>query len=107
MQVVEQLRGEGLQSDARFAESYVYQRMRKGFGPVRIRQELQDRQISDSLIDVYLAMEQSKWQEQASLVREKKYGQAIPVSAQEQAQQANFCSIAVFRGSYKSTVQVR
>ena len=90
LQVVEQLRDEGLQSDARFAESYVYQRMRKGFGPVRIRQELQDRQISNSLIDSYLAMDQSQWQEQAARVREKKYGQAIPASDQDRAKQATF-----------------
>ena len=87
-QVVEQLRDEGLQSDARFTEAYVQQRMQKGFGPLCIHRELQNKNISDSLIDSYLAVGQ--WQEHAAQVREKKYGLARPVNYQEQAKQARF-----------------
>ncbi|OQX44617.1 MAG: hypothetical protein B0D85_06675, partial [Candidatus Sedimenticola endophacoides] len=41
-QVIDELRERGLQSDGRFAEQYVSSRMRRGFGPLRIRRELQE-----------------------------------------------------------------
>ena len=37
------LHEENLQSDERYAESYVRQRVDKGYGPIRIRQELRQK----------------------------------------------------------------
>ena len=48
------LENEHLLSDERFAQAYVRMRSRKGFGPIRIRQELQERGISRELIVTYL-----------------------------------------------------
>lgn len=88
--VVRQLRDEDLQSDARFTESYIASRLQRGFGPVRIRQELNQKGISDELIAVHLREHDAQWYEQLRKVREKKYGKELPQSYQEQMRQAKF-----------------
>ena len=51
-QAVTQLTDEGLQSDQRFAESFVQSRINQGKGPVRIRLDLGQRGISESTIEL-------------------------------------------------------
>ena len=46
------LTSEGLQSNARFAESYARQRISRGYGPVRLREGLRERGVSEADIDV-------------------------------------------------------
>ena len=45
---------EGLQSDTRFAESFVQSRINQGKGPVRIRADLGQRGIRDGIIEAFL-----------------------------------------------------
>lgn len=90
LEVVRQLRDKGLQSDDRFTESYIASRVQRGFGPVRIRQELCQKGISDELIAMYLQEHGTQWHEQLRKVREKKYGKELPQSYQEQMKQAKF-----------------
>ena len=45
------LESENLQSDARFAEAFVRSRFNQGKGPVRIRQELRERDVAAAVID--------------------------------------------------------
>lgn len=47
--VLEDLAREGLLSDDRFAEAYVRERSRKGYGPRRIRAELAERGVASGL----------------------------------------------------------
>ncbi|VAW48835.1 Regulatory protein RecX, partial [hydrothermal vent metagenome] len=44
-EVLVKLRDEGLQSDVRFTEAYVYFRIQKGYGPIRIQADLKQRGI--------------------------------------------------------------
>jgi len=88
--VIESLIDEGLQSDNRFAEQYARTRIEKGYGPVRIRQELRERGISDSLISHYLEMNGPDWTARAVQAREKRFGRALPGEYSEQAKQARF-----------------
>lgn len=53
-QVISGLRNEGLQSDARFAESWIRYRRSKGFGYLHIRQDLESRAIASDVIEEYL-----------------------------------------------------
>lgn len=46
---------QGLQSDARFAESFIRSRVSRGQGPVKIRAELGNRGVSRELADAALA----------------------------------------------------
>jgi regulatory protein len=64
-EVVEELQREKLVSDERFVEAYVRSRVGRLFGPLKIRAELQQRGIIDSLISRELDTYASEWQEAA------------------------------------------
>ena len=70
--VVSDLADENLVSDQRFTEMYVRTRMRRLFGPLKIRGELRSRGISDFLIARELSFEQETWFENASQWAEKR-----------------------------------
>ena len=70
--VVSGLVDENLVSDQRFTEMYVRTRMRRLFGPLKIRGELRSRGISDFLIAQELSFEQETWFENASQWAEKR-----------------------------------
>lgn len=84
------LTAEGLQSDERFTESYVHHRIERGYGPVRIRQELRERGVSPETIDMVLAAADADWQANLAGVRRKKFGKAVPSDYEEQARQSRF-----------------
>ncbi|MBK5967326.1 Regulatory protein RecX [Thiorhodovibrio litoralis] len=56
-QVLDQLEQEGLLQDERFVETYVAERLNKGFGPLRVRAELLERGVGEALIDCHLQMD--------------------------------------------------
>ncbi|MCP4046114.1 MAG: regulatory protein RecX [Gammaproteobacteria bacterium] len=60
-QVIGELVDENLVSDQRFAEMYVRTRIRRLFGPLKIRGELRSRGISDHLIAESLPSGQETW----------------------------------------------
>ena len=64
---------EGLQSDERYTEVYVRQRITAGFGPHRILAELKHRGISDSLVYRYLPYDKPFWWEVLSQLCKRKY----------------------------------
>lgn len=72
--VLTQLKEAGHLSDDRFIEAYIQSRVRRGFGPIRIRGELQEKGISKQDIEPSLAIWQSSWLNVAKRVIEKKYG---------------------------------
>lgn len=72
-EVVNECKRQGYQSDERFVECFVRHRMQQGYGPVRIRQELQNLKIQGELIEAYLSDESEHWLEYARAVKEKKY----------------------------------
>lgn len=59
--VLEDLERQRLLSDERFAESYVLQRIRKGYGPLRIRAELAERGIGAELASQWLDDDLCDW----------------------------------------------
>ena len=65
-QVVGDLSDENLVSDQRFTEMYVRTRVRRYFGPLKIRGELRARGISDHVIADELPKEQEIWFDTAS-----------------------------------------
>ena len=64
---------ENLQSDERFAESYARQRAGRGYGPVKIRQEMHERGLSDAEVDASFALGQFDWSDLARQVYDKKF----------------------------------
>ncbi|SHE23065.1 regulatory protein RecX [methanotrophic endosymbiont of Bathymodiolus puteoserpentis (Logatchev)] len=72
--VISELAEQGLQSDARFAESYARSRVHRGFGPLRIKTELQQRGVGDCYFDMAVEDIAGSWQALLMQVYEKKYG---------------------------------
>ena len=87
---LEELEGQGLQSDDRFAESFVASRRRRGSGPMRIRAELRDRGVCDSLIERHLDSDPELWGELMRNVHDRKYGPEPPQDVREWARRARF-----------------
>jgi regulatory protein len=88
--VLQQLQQEGLQSDERFTEAYVHHRINAGVGPLKIRYELRQKGIDESLVDTVLEPLNDQWDEMMYAQRERKYGSAIPGDYTERMKQARF-----------------
>jgi len=83
-----------LQSDERYAEVYLRQRSGKGFGPERIRAEMRERGVSDSLIaaSFHRAEEEGEvdWFELAVAVYGKKFGNRPIEDMKDRAKRQRF-----------------
>jgi len=90
------LAAEGLQSDRRFAQSFVRERSLRGKGPVRIGQELRQRGISAELLDEVLEASDCDWSQLARAVAEKKFGRSAASTPQERARRQNFLAYRGF-----------
>jgi regulatory protein len=86
--VLDRLQQRNLQSDARFAETYVSARQTR-FGSYKLRHDLRARGVSDELIDQVLAEPGEDELVQAKAVWQRKFGRP-PVDAREFAKQARF-----------------
>ena len=96
------LADEGLQSDTRFAESFVQSRINQGKGPVRIRADLRQRGIRDGVIDGAIEEAACDWYELAREERVKKFGDAAPHEFKEKARQMRFLQ---YRGFEQDHIQ--
>lgn len=72
-QVLDALEEQGLQSDARFTESFVRYRIDQGKGPIKIRQDLRQKHISSETIQTFLEQDEEFWTEKASSVYSRKF----------------------------------
>lgn len=88
--IVADLEQQGLVSDRRFAEAYVRYRKMKGFGPVRIRMEMEQKGIASSLSLELVGQNAQDWSVHAAKIRVKKFGIDPPVDYKERARQARF-----------------
>lgn len=87
--VLDDLARERLQSDERFAESFVRSRVVRGQGPQAIATELRVRGVDKELLESVLT-QGPDWYAQAAEVRHKRFGPALPEDARERARQARF-----------------
>ncbi len=88
--VLDDLTATGLLSDERMAETYVAGRLRKGFGPMRLRQELRERGLDDDLIGPVIDLSPGDWLEIMSRVVARKFGPGPVTDRKEQARRARF-----------------
>ena len=88
--VLSSLAAQKLLSDARFVQEFVAARVRRGSGPLKIREELRGRGVSGELVDEALAGLQAGWSTGAEAARQKRFGAALPKDMQERARQARF-----------------
>ena len=72
-QTIIELQQGGWLSDERFAEAYIRMRQQKGFGPIRISIELNERGVKESIVDDYLQADDEGWQQILEQQYLKKY----------------------------------
>ena len=89
-QEVERLSAETLQSDARFAETYVHSRAQRLYGPQRIRMELRERGISSELIAVAMSDSAIDWRDNLEKLARQRFGRNPPVDYSERAKRMRF-----------------
>lgn len=88
--VVEALGNDGLQSDTRFVESFVQSRINQGKGPARIRAELHEKGVAESVTDDAIEGAGVDWRALATEVRQKKFGRAAPADVKDKSRQMRF-----------------
>ncbi len=71
--VIIELQQGGWLSDERFAEAYIRMRQLKGFGPVRIAMELNERGVKEHIVDDYLHADDDSWRQTLEQQYRKKY----------------------------------
>ena len=71
--VIIELQQGGWLSDERFAEAYIRMRQLKGFGPVRIAMELNERGVKEHIVDDYLHANDDSWRQTLEQQYRKKY----------------------------------
>lgn len=87
---VEGLRADGLQCDRRFAEAYVRQRSQRGYGPLRIRQELRQRGVDDTDVAAAFDNNELDWHVLLADLIERKYGSLAARDIKEKARRQRF-----------------
>ena len=87
---LDKLSSDGLLSDERFVEAFVYSRMQRGSGPFKIHAELRQKGVSDAMIAQFLDERDSAWLNIAQDVRVKKFGPGLPSDIKEKVRQARF-----------------
>ncbi len=93
---LDKLVADNLLSDERFAYEYTRSRQRRGFGPVRIRLELQERGVDPELIrDTLSEYGVDDWQIAARGVWQKKYS-SLPTDFEMLSKQKRFLNYRGF-----------
>lgn len=89
-QTLDDLESDGLLDDERYAEAYVRMRAQKGFGPVRIKLELNERGVDGSVVERFIRDAETSWTNVAMQAYEKKYA-GLPIDDfKERAKRARF-----------------
>ena len=88
--VLSSLEQQKLLSDGRFVEEFVAARVRRGSGPLKIREELRGKGVDSALVDQVLATQKGAWAAGAAEARRKRFGAAPPKDMRERARQARF-----------------
>ncbi|APV41073.1 MULTISPECIES: recombination regulator RecX [Pseudomonas] len=89
---LDRLTEEGLLSESRYLESFVSYRARSGYGPLRIREELSQRGLQRTDIELALRESGINWQEQLEDTWRRKFSGHLPIDARERAKQGRFLS---------------
>lgn len=89
---------DGLLSDERFCEAYIYARSQRGYGPARLREELRQRGVSESLVERSLAEADQDWQALADQVFAKRFPEGAAHEPAERGKQLRFMQYRGFSG---------
>jgi len=93
--LLDRLEAEGLLSDVRHAEARLRSIQRRGFGPWRLRHDLQR---AGTCVDSEALLRTTDWRAVAGLALEKRFGSEPPVSAADWNRRARFLQARGFPG---------
>lgn len=96
--VVSELAEQGWQCDRRYAESYARQRIEKGYGPLRIQYELQQRGITEVDLDGVLDELNENWLTIVEKTYLNKYDPDARLSTKEWLKRSRFLQQRGFGG---------
>lgn len=77
-------------SDERFSEAYIHIRQQKGFGPLRISAELNERGVDERIYQSYLHSSSKQWIEMLEQTYQTKYRGTPIKDYQEKAKRIRF-----------------
>ncbi len=98
--VIETLAAEGLQSDQRFAESFLRQRVARGYGPKRLLPELRQRGVADDVAEQTLAELEVDWYTVARDVFHARFGEQVSSEIKEKARRDRFMQYRGFSSDH-------
>ncbi|MHB8744114.1 MAG: regulatory protein RecX [Sulfuricaulis sp.] len=101
-ETVTRLETERLVSDERFMESLIQVRRNRGYGPLHIQKELQEKGVTAEAIERWLNVSSREWLEDIRRVKRKKFGAQLPGSYTERVRQARFLQ---YRGFTHDQIQ--
>ena len=78
------------QSDQRFTESFIRARVSRGQGKIKILSELKQRGVNASLINISMQESDVDWFALARQIRERKFGEIVPLEYKEKTKQMRF-----------------
>ena len=96
--LIADLQAQRLLDDERYAEMLVRVRRERGYGPVRIRQELQEKGVGVEVIARQLDFADATWLDVVRGVRNKRFGATRPANMTERARQTRFLLARGFTG---------
>jgi regulatory protein len=99
---LEELAGERLIDDERYAQNFIAYHAARGQGPVRIAAELRRHGLADGLIEAALAAG-GDWHALARRARAAKFGPAAPAGWAEKARQSRFLQYRGFSSDHIRT----
>ena len=88
--VLTELAEQNMQSDPRFAASFVRLKSERGYGPLAIRRDLKEKGIDDVLIQAHLPIDDDFWFAKALAAKEKKFGLSEAIDLKQKAKQYRF-----------------
>ena len=89
-EIINELKSENWQSDKRFAESYIRNRIHSGYGPVRIDHELRQRGIEKEDYEHIATELAGSWAELIEQVYRRKYTDSRNLNSNEWAKRTRF-----------------
>jgi regulatory protein len=89
-QAIDELQQGDWLSDERFAEAYIRMRQLKGFGPIRIAIELNERGVKESIVEQYLHAGDQHWVQTLELQYQKKYRDKAIADYNDKAKRIRF-----------------
>nr|WP_228517563.1 regulatory protein RecX [Aliidiomarina indica] len=95
--VIQKLEAREWQSDTRFADVFYRQRVMQGYGPLRVRQEMQQKGLSDDEIQRCFETYATDWAALASERYQRRFGQS-PVAPGDQKERARRMRFLAQRG---------